>query len=263
MAIVLDSQRAFREVQRLSFCYLCGGELTPTDDRNREHVPPSSIFAVVDRNVPLILPTHRGCNSGWSQHDEAIGQLVGVLHGRHVPEATRLEFGAGHFADGSQGVAVRGLDLRSVIRRCVRGFHAALYREPLVDTKSFSTCPPMPEARVEQGDGQYAQVADVLGNFVEELKRNRATGTLDRIVCRNGKCHYDCVWSRADDGKWLCIYGFDLYGWKGLGDDQHYEPRGCIGTYRLREGRVPDRATEATELVFTVENLAKLDPFGD
>jgi hypothetical protein len=261
--IVLDDQQAMRELQRLPFCYLCGRELAAGEPCNRDHVPPTSIFAEADRDFPLILPTHQACNGGWSAHDEAIGHLVGVLHGRQAPDAPRLEFASGEFADGSHGVAVRGLDLRSVIRRCVCGFHAALYREPLVAPRGFATCPPLPEVKVDEQGGRYVEVPEVFEKFVEELKRNRATGTLDRILCRNGKCRYECVWSRADNGSWLCLYGFDLYGWRRLGDDAHYEPRGCVGTFQLAEAGVPEGATRTTELVFTVENLERLDPFGD
>jgi hypothetical protein len=36
---------------------------------------------------------------------------------------------AGEHANGAPAVAAGGPDLRWIIRRCVRGFHAALYRE--------------------------------------------------------------------------------------------------------------------------------------
>jgi len=260
--VALETQQAMRAVQGLPFCYLCGNEFVAAGARNRDHVPPSSIFAIPDRNFPLVLPTHTACNGGWSAGDEAIAQLVGLLHGKPLPIPARLEFASGLFDDGTQGVAVRGLDLRAVIRRCVRGFHAALYREPLASTMAFATCPPMPEVRVEDAGAQYVEPPEMCERFVEELQRNRASRTVDRIVCRNGKCRYECVWSLAEDGRWLCIYGLDLYGWRELGDPDHFEPRSCVGAYRLPDARIPDAAGRATELVFSIGG-GRRDPFGE
>lgn len=98
--------------------------------------------------------------------------------------------------------------------------------------------------------------------FVKELKRNRATGTLDRIVCRNGKCRYECVWSQADNGAWICIYGLDLYQWINLGDTSS-ETRGCVGSYLRPQHGTPPGATCTTRIVFTVENRERLNPFGE
>jgi hypothetical protein len=194
MAIVLDTQKAMREIQKLPFCYLCGRKIDAGDKRNRDHVPPNAIFAIEDRDFPLILPTHQACNDGWSGDDEAIGHLVGLLHGCALDLArTRLRISGARCDCGFSGFFLAGLDLRSIIRRCIRGFHAALYREGLEESAMFSTCPPLPEVGPTGEDVQRGEVPKVVPKFVEELKRNRATGTLDRIVCRNGKCKYECV----------------------------------------------------------------------
>jgi hypothetical protein len=156
-----------------------------------------------------------------------------------------------------------GLDLRSIVRRCVRGFHAALYGEPLSEVSTvFMTTPPLPEARGTAAGVSRVSLPDVVLNFVAELKRNRVTDTLDGIMCRNGKCLYQCVWSQADDGRFLCIYGFDLYGWKDLGDDVRFRARGCVGAYRPEGAVVPRGATRATRLEFPFPNRDVLDPFG-
>lgn len=266
MPVVLETQQAMRPLQRLAFCYLCGLKIEAGQRRTRDHVPPSAIFAVADRDFPLILPTHDKCNHGWTEADCRIGELVGVLHGRALePGKSKLEFAGSEFSDGSVGAAVRGLDLRSIVRRCIRGFHAALYGEPLdASATAFMTTPPMPEARATGAGAKRVEVAAVVPKFVEEIKRNRLTGTLDRVVCRNGKCRYDCVWSRADDGRYLCIYAFDLYDWKRLGDGVHFDARGCVGAYWPHdEARVPGTATRGTRLEFRVENVDRLDPFGN
>jgi hypothetical protein len=219
-SMILATQKAMRAVKQLPFCYLCGERLT--DPRNDDHIPPSSIFLRGDRDFPLILPTHVRCNSDRSLEDQVIGQLIGFLHGKapHGPQ-NKLWIKGGRFKDGTPGIAVQGLDLRAIIRRWIRGFHAALYREFLPDGL-FLTSPPLPEWKPLEDDGQVVPVSDVVPHFVEELKRNRATNTLDRIRCRNAKCRYDCVWIQADRGAWLCIYGLDLYDWIKLGDTRHF-----------------------------------------
>jgi hypothetical protein len=125
------------------------------------------------------------------------------------------------------------------------------------------TSPPLPEGEPPGDGGQLKPVAEVVSPFVEVLKRNRATNTLDRILCRNGKCRYECVWAQADRGEWLCIYGLDLYDWISLGDTTHCEPRGCVGAYHRPGGVPPPNATRATVLTFAVQNNERLDPFGN
>jgi hypothetical protein len=69
----------------------------------------------------------------------------------------------------------------------------------------------------------------------KELKRNRTVGNLDRIVCRNETCRYECVSSQAHDGRWICIYGLDLYNWRDLGS-RNQPARGCVGCYQRPTG---------------------------
>lgn len=139
-----------------------------------------------------------------------------------------------------------------------------MYREYLPeDAGSFMTSPPLPEGRHHARGGEFLPISEILRHFVEELKKNRATNTLDRILCRNGKCRYECVWTQADRGQWICIYGLDLYGWMNLGDTRQFETRGCVGAYRRAAGGTPRGATCATQLVFTVENRERLNPFGN
>jgi hypothetical protein len=264
MRRVIDTQRAAREVRDLPFCYLCCEPLDGGGTINDDHVPPHALFLSADRDFPLILPTHEKCNHEQSKDDQIIGQLVGMLHGKKPDEKhSKLRVSVGRFNTGALGLAVTGLDLRGIIRRWVRGFHAALYRECLPEaTGRFVTTPPLPEAEPGHGAVRSLPVADVIPEFVKELKRNRATGSLDRIVCRNGQCRYECVWVQADRGKWLCIYALNIYDWAELGDSASFERRGCVGAYRRPGGGVPRDATCGTRLLFDINNQAHLDPFG-
>ena len=126
--IELRTQQAVRALQRLPFCYICGQPFQNGDVKTRDHVPPSALFLVPDRNFPLILPTHYNCNHDRHLEDQTIGQLVGILHEQAPdPEHLRLRLIAGIAADGRLFVAAGGFDLRAIIRRWVLGFHAALY----------------------------------------------------------------------------------------------------------------------------------------
>ena len=228
MAVVLDSQKTCRPIQKLPFCYLCTKEFQAGEERNRDHLPPYKLFAKGDRDVPLILPTHAACNGERSAEDQIISQLAGVLHGRDYVERDRkMQFVRGRFADGSYALAIRRVDLRRIVRRWVRGFHAALYREALPESAVFQTELPLPEGLVRETGIDFSRPIDLQERIVEEIKKNRLTNSLDRIVCRNGQCRYECVWVQFDKGEWFCVYALDIYDWKNLGEITHFEPRGC------------------------------------
>jgi len=150
MSIVLDSQTGFRPIQKLSFCYLCPNQFHGDEGVDRDHVPPYRLFAKGDRNFPLILPAHKQCTSQRSSEDRVISQLVGTLRGRDTSDKDRkLRIVARKFPDGSEAAGILGMDLPEIIRRWIRGFHSALYREPLPDKDRavFMTSPPLPEGR--------------------------------------------------------------------------------------------------------------------
>lgn len=262
MPITLTAQAEFRAVQKRTFCYLCANVFEAGEARNRDHVPPSTLFATPDRQPALILPTHPGCNHNRSAEDEVVGQVVGVLHGRPVAEqGRRPRFVAGSFPDGTRGVG-SNLAMKPIIFRWVCGFHAALYNEPM-GPSGYMVSLPLPEGRMTDEHVEPLPVPDVVPHLVAELKRNRLTGTLDVVICCSGQCRYECVWSQADNGRRICIWGLDVYGWKLLGDVAHFEPRGCVGVYWPNSGLIPSTATRGTRLHFAVPRLDRLDPFGN
>jgi len=160
------------------------------------------------------------------------------------------------------GIGVRGVELKQIIFRWVCGFHAALYNQPM-GASGYMLFPPLPEGQIKGRHVEPVPVPDVIPHLVKELKRNRLTGTLDVIVCRNDRCRYECVWSQADDGRRICIWALDLYGWAELGDITHFEPRGCVGVYWPDDGLIPATATLGTRLEFSVPRGERLHPFGD
>lgn len=261
MPASLTTHGDLQNASRLPFCYLCGLSFGPSDRTTRDHVPPTGLFARPDRVLPLILRTHFYCNERRSPEDQAIGQLVGVLHGRRVnAKHNKLRIVLDRSLDGRNVAAITGLDIREAIRRWVRAFHAALYHEYLPASSVFATYPPLPEGGRIGNQIAYDPVPESFRKFVEELKRNRVTDNLDRIVCRNGRCRYECVWSQAEDGRWICIYGLDLYNWRDLGDSNQL-PRGCVGCYLRPPGGFPSNASRGTRLVFDITSTSPLDPF--
>jgi hypothetical protein len=136
-----------------------------------------------------------------------------------------------------------------------------LYREALPCEARFVTNAPLQAARMQPGRADVLPVADVIPKFVQEIRRNRLTRTLDVIQCRNGKCRYECVWATADDGRWLCIYALDLYGWSELGDEVNFERLGCVGCYEPLLPTPPPGAAIASRLEFAVDHAMSLDPF--
>jgi hypothetical protein len=264
MTVRLTTHKDLQEGQNLSFCYLCGQDLGFPNEIDRDHVPPSGLFALADRDPPLILPTHRQCNQKRSREDQAIGQLVGVLHGRRVnPAHNKLHVAISQFKNGNPAAVLRDIDIKEIIRRWVRGFHAALYREYIPQDALFATYPPLPEGKHVGDQITFVPIPEAFIKFVEEIRRNRAVGSLDRIACRNEKCRYECVWSQADDGKWICVYCLDLYNWIELGDLHNFTGRGCVGCYRRPLGGVPPNAATTTRLLFDCKPVGPFDPFAE
>jgi hypothetical protein len=79
---VLTNHHDFQPLQKLPFCYLCGREFEIGDARNRDHLPPRTIFLKADRTPTLWLPAHEACNSGETLTDEKIGQLIALRYGK-------------------------------------------------------------------------------------------------------------------------------------------------------------------------------------
>jgi hypothetical protein len=266
----LSAQGDLRSVQKLPFCYLCGNAFGHKSERTRDHVPPKSIFATADRVRPLILPTHRHCNEAQSGYDEIVGQLIAAIHGKY-PEPARMRLDVQVAEDANtaaQSAWLTGTNLHRTICRWLRAFHAALYREYLPDNDGtedgtrLGFDPPFPIGHVdENGEIKVDGIRPHHTFFVEQIKRNRLAGQLDRIVCFNGKCVYECVWDKAGDGQPICIFALNVYDWSALANTDDFPQRGCVGMYLPAKGR-PASATTGTTLVIPISNIETLDPFG-
>lgn len=258
----LNTQKQFRGVQRLPFCYVCG-EGFDDESPTKDHVPAKACFALEDRDYPLLLPTHAKCNCDHHVIDELIGQLIGLRRGSAPePSKRRLTIRAMNDANGGIMGGVNNLDIPTAIKRWIGAFHAALYSEHLPLATLFAMETPFALATSEDGRVTFQGLRDQHRTFIAVLKRQRAANNTDGIRCNNGKLIYECVWDRIDDWGWLCIFGLDVYGWADLGDTKRFQRRGCAGSYILPERRLPDSATRAGPFQLDVPNTDPFDPFG-
>jgi hypothetical protein len=257
--ISITTHRDLQAVQKLPFCYLCGKPFRDDEKQHRDHVPPKTCFAVRDRK-PLILSTHYNCNSERSITDKQIGQIIGMKHGKVPTERDRaldLKF------SGPLTGAVVNVNIPDEVWRWVKGFHAALYREPYPKDARGALVTPFPSAPLrDDGRVMFDPIKPQHQVFVETIKINRANRCLDTIRCNRGKLVYECVWCPSDDGSiWLCIFAIDIYGWKDLGNPIVQPARGCAGFYTLPDGHAPPNATTSVIGAIIMPNFDKLDPF--
>jgi hypothetical protein len=258
--VILQTQKELRALQRLPFCYLCGDQFIDNDVTDGDHVPARAAFNPRDREPSLKLRTHKRCNTSLSVDDKKIGQLI-AMRRREDPPTKRDQ--ALRFMAQRDMVAVTNLNIDAAVWRWIRGFNAALYREPLLGAR-YTIRTPFPRADEVQGQLVLQPLLEQHRLFVATLKRNRAWQNVDRIETNRGKLRYECVWCLSDDAPtWLCVFGVDIYDWKDLGSSTPLIPaRGCAGMYQREDGGRPEMAAVNRESPIAVLNDDPMDPFG-
>ncbi len=259
--VEIVTAKHLRAVQKLSFCYLCGIEFSESCDIDRDHVPPKTVFASKDRKNVLWLPTHRHCNGSHNLRDEKIGQLIGLKRGAipSDPRNKRLHFEI--FPETLRG-AVTNINIDEIIWRWISGFHAALYEEPISIGRAKSLATPLPKAKKTKRGIQSQFYQKQHRHFVEVIKINRYKNNLDKIVCYNSQVIYECVWSKADTGQWMCIFALNVSDWRELGENCGMPARGCAGFYLRPSGGYPENARTQMTTPILIPNIDPDDPFG-
>ncbi len=262
----IKTHKQLRQLARLNFCYKCGEDFKKEKEKTRDHVPPKSIFLKKDRTRPLILSAHNDCNNDESWADEIMGELITFLNGIHPPKnKLKVKLKLAENLENNQPVLVsENINIRGFIWRCVKAFHAALYKEYLPQETRNWVDPPVPPGTKNNKGITFEKLPEQFRTFVKTIKQNRMAGKTDRIECFNGKCIYECVWEQMDGGEWSCIFALNIYDWKNLGDPTHQKRRGCVGFYMPDTG-LPEVASTgiARTLEMPISNLEPLDPFGD
>ncbi len=258
----LRVHKDFNNVRYLPFCYLCGRDFIDGDQKDGDHVPPRATFNARDRQPALKLETHKACNGGQSVDDKKVAQLI-ALRRRQGPSSARdaaLDFA---LYPGT-GVAVTNLNVDEAVWRWVKGFHAALYRQPLL-TNWRAIVTPFPRGEIANGIPKVRPLRPQHALTVNVIKYNRITSNLDLIVANNRQLRYECVWCQDDSAeRWLCMFGLNIYDWKDLGSHSAGIPaRGCAGIYAMPDGALPAGATVGRQPVIEIpNNRDTLDPFG-
>ena len=91
------------------------------------------------------------------------------------------------------GSLLEGINLRGIIARCVKAFHAALYRQYLPrNIRNWFDPPTLPGIK-KNGKILFEETKVQFPLFVSTIKKNRKAGKVDRISCFNDKCFYECV----------------------------------------------------------------------
>lgn len=261
-AVVLH--RELQALQKLPFCYSCGMPFLPSDSKDRDHVPPKACFAITDRIRPLILPTHKACNGSYKVADERVGQFISLRHGR-IPGQGKDRLSIRYLKDpisGQVSAAVDNVDVHAAIKRWVRAFHAALYKEPLDPDAKFGIETPFDVAiPTEQGIVKSAERPQRI-LFVKLIKNNRAASNVDCLIANNGKLRFECVWSPTNKGLWAAVFALDIYDWKDLGKLNAQPAKGCVGFYLPSASIPPPNACRDRPLHVDTLNSEIFDPFG-
>lgn len=239
--VLIQSHKDFQTLRRLPFCYLCGQSFLDTDVKDIDHLPPRACFHKSDRLNPLTLPTHKRCNHAENLSDEKIGQIVSLLFG-YAPRSRdrKLAFiTARHPITQKQLVAITNVDLREIIWRWIRGFHAALYRELLHSNTLRTIVPPLQSAKIEGSTvvTDPLRPQDIL--LMALVRQNRLGLKVDKIVSNSGKLNYFCMWTQDDSDRWFCAFALDIYGWRKLGERDHLPQRNCVGAYFWVQNKPP------------------------
>ena len=245
--IELLYQKHFRPLQKLSFCYLCGRDFRAGDNINLDHVPPKAAFAKRDRD-PLQLPTHYDCNHMHRLNDEKVGQLIAMRRGQ-VPSVKNRRLRFRTFPD--LGItAFTNLDVEGAAFRWVMGFHAALYQEPMPREAHATIFTPFVKAESWGGGSPLLQpTIPEYDRIVATVSMQRERLNADRISCNRGHLLYECVWSQADTGEWLCSFLLDICDWKELGSMPRLGVRDCAGMYVLPTLAAPVSAAVGNSLL--------------
>lgn len=258
----IAQQKHFQRVQReLTFCYLCGKPLDGSQAQNRDHVPPRKAFDANHRNNPLVLPTHTICNSNQSKYDEFVSQLTGLLRGK-FPRKGPLNDAIQQIRKSKMRAdfaVIKGENLKRIVYRWVKGFHAALYGEYLESGIKANVHLPFPSGYRQDGQDLWEPLLPQRDKFAEELRIARLAKLTDRVCCYSGQCLYECIWVKTDDGQWMCVFGLRLHGWEVL-CPKSLPRRACVGFYLPVDGK-PATASKQTGLALPITVSERLDPF--
>lgn len=259
----LETEHSLRPLQKLPFCYVCGRDFMPAIEIDHDHVPAKAVFDKKHRQS-LKLPTHVMCNHGHHLADEKIGQMIALRrYQAAAPNRRKL-----HALQTNLGPAIINLNVDAVVWRWIAGFHAALYRSPLVFKPTGKADQPyvrslvLPFPKRPRSTKRIDPIAPQHQAFVKTLKDNRLLNNVDRLHCNKGQLVYESVWGHFDGQRaWVCLFALNVCDWKDLGTIPSNVARGCAGMYMLDDGSVPSEASRVKQSKLLLPNYDTFDPF--
>lgn len=262
MAIIIATAKD-RQVakSKIKFCYLCG-RLLSANETNRDHVPPQSAFAEPDRVDPLILRTHIECNQSWSVADESMGDLFSGLTGRELSHNSRLRLvKIPNPVTGEEYSVITGIDLKQIVQRCIRAFHAILYSEylPVNTLNSISMQFPSISSHPD-GDSNWESLHPMHPMVSRRLWIENRSNNCDMVTAYNGKCEYLCNWDKLDNGISCCLFALRIHEWEKLADSRLVPECCTVGIYVPPKGR-PPTAARSRCLEAAIKPKDYLNPF--
>ncbi len=260
--IVLRYHKDFRAAQNYGFCFSCGQMFSDGDVKDLDHIPPKTAFHVKDRTPPLKIAAHEKCNNAYSVVDKQMGQLIALKRGEWLAKARRDESLLIRRYPHLDMAAIENVHIEAAVWRWVKGFHAALYKQPLISSKKALQTP-FPRGELQNDKIYMHHLLPQHTLTVEAIKRNRAYNNVDRISSNNNKLTYECVWAQFDNSEnWFCMFALDIYGWKDLGSSTKDIPaRGCVGLYVPDDNAVPIEASKDHIGKILIPNFDPLDAF--
>jgi len=226
------TQKDFRRVRSLLFCYLCGQSLKNGVNLNVDHCPPKGIFKAEDRqNYSLTVDVHETCNTSWHKYDEQFSILYEALHGGEKIEAKR-DIGILDVPTAT-GVypAVTGVPFLVLAIRIAQCAHALMYGSWLDQNTKRHVHVPLPEADPSNAN-EMKPVNRIIYKAAEALCTAQKTNTHNSLVAYNGKFKFVSTWVQANEGTSICMFAFDIYRLAQLGWDVPGFPK-CYVAYYL------------------------------
>jgi len=185
--------------------------------------------------------------------------LISLLHGASFSrKRQRFRAITADLGDDQPFVGITGVEFNRIIWRWVRGFHAALYREPLQQDAFYGLTTPFPYADQVAGTLQFEELRPDQLEMALTLRQHMRYRMIDEVLSNAGKCRFVCTWLTFDDGRPFCLYGLRIYEWEKLADTKRFPPRGCFGVYCAP---TPVEATQGTKIILPSSSFTLFDPF--
>jgi len=279
MPVITQQTEAQRRCRETGFCYLCGGTLAG-DARvcNIDHIVPRGIckFAAQGRDADHIigangwspwLRVHRECHKKKNADEQSLIRYSRVMSDpssldgpvRDLLTVVRACQPAPTVSKGRRAMVFGAVGpLYRAVWNIVRGCHAFLYNEPLIEPVRKNVLPPVPSYSEELTDSDGCRIPSRSIEDREELSgailralhgESLVADPVDEIRAWNGGISYRCLWMRrsASAPGYLCLWSLECGNSSGFARDPTWVARPWHGL--LETGSPPPGAALMPDIV--------------